>query len=109
MLESLKKNLTVNKELEKFVREAFGISWAMLTVNPPMLPDISEIAMNDETQRLQTFGVDKELHDSIDSEDFKCSVCYFKPVLYKNYSRDIPQIKGWTGIDQDCTDIECVN
>ncbi len=101
-LECIKKELCIveSNELEKFVKEASQLSFAMLTVNPPMLPDTSEDTLNDDTQILKSYGVEKEIEDSVDCEDSRCTVMFFKPVLYENYLRDIPLQKGWTGVKE---------
>ncbi len=85
-------------QLERFVREAVRVCWAMLTVNPPMLLDISETSKNEETQRVQLYGVSKDMEDAVEDDAAECNVEFYKPVLYKNFLRDIPTQKGWTGV-----------
>ncbi len=86
-------------ELEKFVREALQVCWAMLTVNPPMLLDTSEIYLNEDTQHVQMYGVVKGMEDAAENYSTECTVEFYRPVLYKNFLRDVPIRKGWTGID----------
>lgn len=85
-------------KLERFIREAVQVCWDMLTVNPPMLLDTSEKSKNEDTQRVQTYGVSKGMEDAVEDDAAQCNVEFYKPVLYKNYLRDMPTEKGWTGV-----------
>ena len=85
-------------QLEEFTAKAVEVAWSMLMVCPPMLIDTSETSYNPDTHNHQVYGVNKGIEESVESEDADYTVEYYKPVLYENYTKDVPTRKGWTGV-----------